>query len=248
VITIEQNLAAGETTWLDTAQLLASTPVFARSGVTITNCKPAQIPVFVDEYKDFEAEVQAPKSVTNLVGTPIFEPPKVRIRAPASKLPYPPPSAVFADIPSTGLQDKPGQHEATVRVNAPQLTREGITYMPSTVKANFEVRQPNETKVFSSVVIYPIGTANVQKKYFAQCADTLPNVTVVGPPDQIAQLNQPDKQPRAILEFSREDLPAGTPRTKKVRFEFPKDLPDVHESQEDAQRTVEYTLVERQPE
>ena len=99
-------------------------PIFARSGVTIKNCKPAQVPVFVDQYKDYEAEVQPPEKMTNLVGTPIFEPPKVRIRAPSSKLPVPAPTVVFADLQSTGLTDKPGQHghprlNCTSRQDAP---------------------------------------------------------------------------------------------------------------------------------
>ena len=157
VITIDQSLPPGEVHRLDTAQLLASAPIFARSGVTIKNCKPAQVPVFVDQYKEYEAEVQPPEKMTNLVGTPIFEPPKVRIRAPSSKLPVPAPTVVFADLQSTGLTDKPGQHDTVqVRVASPKLQGEGIAIQPSSVKASFEVRQANISYKISSVVIFPI--------------------------------------------------------------------------------------------
>ena len=65
-------------------------------------------------------------------------------------------------------------------------------------------------------------------------------MTVIGPPDQIARLDHDESlKPRAILEYSKDDLPVGTPRSKLLKFEFPDAISDVHVSPEDAQRIVD---------
>ncbi|HMB94581.1 MAG TPA: hypothetical protein VKK61_00940, partial [Tepidisphaeraceae bacterium] len=81
IITIDPNLRPGPHE-LDTAQQLANSPIFARSGIIISNCIPAHLQVSVDEFVEREIDVQAPPNVTNLVGATIFEPRQIKIRAP----------------------------------------------------------------------------------------------------------------------------------------------------------------------
>ena len=67
-------------------------------------------------------------------------------------------------------------------------------------------------------------------------------MTLVGPSDVIAQMRQPAyrPKPRARVDVSESDLPAGQTRIKQVQFD---DLPaGVTVGAEDAKRTVEVRI------
>ncbi len=252
VITVPDSLSTGQVHELETAQQLAHNAIFASNGVSVSNCKPMRIPVYVDEYIEREVEVQAPSSA-NLVAPPIFEPRRVTVRAPRHVISQAEEQgnlAVYADLAGAGLLDKPGPHEGvTLRVQAPLLPRENVTYTPSSVKATFEIKQADQKYTIPSVAIFISGPRNLLKRYNVECADTLANVTVIGPPDQIDLLRREDSpKPKAELEVSRDDLPAGVVHTGRLRFLFPDRADGVRVSPEDAQRAVEYKLVEQAPE
>ncbi|HEY7090412.1 MAG TPA: hypothetical protein VH518_20110, partial [Tepidisphaeraceae bacterium] len=141
-ITIPDGLSAGQRHELDAAQLLSANPTFKGLGVTVKDCKPARIVVYVDMFQEREFEVEPPAGANTLAGAPSFEPRKVKVRAPASAFAEAQkkgPLAVEADLAETGQLNSVGSHELPVHVRMPNLSGEGITFTPPTVKATFEV-------------------------------------------------------------------------------------------------------------
>ncbi|WP_428938155.1 hypothetical protein [Fontivita pretiosa] len=262
VITIDDaNLSPGQIHELDTAALLASTRVFAGSGVTIGKCSPARLPVFVDVYVERSLDVQPPPDVTNLVGTPIFEPSRVTVRAPRHVIEeiekqQPGGLTVVADLSQSGVLDDPGSHtidKVPVRLSLPRAqlvalagpAADSISFMPATVKATIQVRDADVRWVYPVINVYIGMQQNLQAAYKVECAPTVPNVPIIGPPEQIQFLQQEDSpKPKAWLEVSRADLPAGEPRSGRLRFEFPRGAEDVRVDPEFAARPFDYKLVE----
>lgn len=231
---------------IPTAAALENDPLFTLRGIRVSNCQPAVLQVYVDEYEDRELPVAAPPSFTNLVAAPIFEPATVKVRAPKrawEKAPIEGPLQALANLASIADLATPREHKIpAVRVFVPGLSDEpNVSITPATVKATLEVRQPDRQLRLPSMVVFPSGPAFLLKQYRVACPDVINNVNVVGPPDKIAMLERPDyPKPWALLEVSRDDA-TGAFRKKRLRF---MDLPDlVQVMPEDAQREVEFKLV-----
>jgi hypothetical protein len=233
---------------LSTSAAIEKNPLFNLRGVNVSNCQPPALQIVVDEYEDRELPVAAPPSITNLVAPPIFEPPRVKVRAP--KLAWQRATGegmlqAYADLAAYAGLNNAGPHEiAAARIFVPALQDDPhATIIPGTVKATIEVRQADRQLKIPSMIVYPLGAQSLQKRYKVECPDTIQNVTVIGPPDQIALLERPDYEPKpkAILDLNSDDT-TGLTRRKKLRFiDFPSER--VRVSPEDAQREVEFKLV-----
>jgi hypothetical protein len=248
VVTIPDGLSPGQVHEPDIAQLLNSHPAFQARGVTVSNCKPSRIQVFVDRFEEHELEVQKPDDVTNLAATPLFEPNKVRVRAQASALARAKSSGalrIIADLGKTGRLNSPGKHEAPVPVYVPNLVSDAVTYTPSTVQAKFEVRSSNVTGKLTSVPVKVSAPVELQEQHSIQIQQTprnvIYNVTVTGPAERIAELERGDIKLWAVLEVDGNDIPTAG-GTRRLKFEVPE---GVRVSDADQQRTVEFKLVQR---
>jgi hypothetical protein len=238
---------------INTAEALSSNPIFANNGVTLTNCSPAQLKVYVDDYVPRELEVQRPSDVTNLVGNPSFDPRKVTIRAPRRNLNNASaqgPITVEADLKD--LVGKPGQQVVN---NVELIVRppiENVTFNPSTVRAQFEVRATDVKLTYPSMGVSIFMPQSMNEKYVVKCNPTIPNVELVGPPDQIALL-QPDStlRPAARITVTVDAL-TNKPYIAKpgadLTFEFPPGAKDVRVNPDTlSDYSIEWTLVERTP-
>jgi len=249
-IIVDPKLTPGQTHDLSWQYSVANNPVFLQNRVRVTNCQPPILTVYVDVFEEVELPVVPPATVTNLIAPPIFEPAKVKLRAPREAIRRAGGAlSVEADLSNFAELKAPGVHELpAVRVQVPGLSGEHVTITPSTVKATLEVKQSDVSFTIPSVALFALMPSNLQKQYRVDCPDNITNVTVVGPPAQIELLKREDftPKPRAALDVSRDDLPVGTVRTRTLRFY---DLPEgVRVSAEDARRTVDFKLVERAPE
>lgn len=242
---------------LRTRDLVATQPMFAQNGIVVTNCQPPTLHVVVDEYDTREVPVEAPPSVTNLVGKPIFEPAKVKVRAPASELVRAGNVRVYADLASVPELQSPGSHAGvTLRIYSDALSGPNVSIAPGTVKATVDVRQADETYLMPFMAVWPVMPMSMQKQFRVEGPDTIQSVTVKGPPDKIALIKAAMENPDAptyyaVLEIQGEDRPpegqaAGPTRTRQLNFEagLP---PGVRVSPEDAQRTVDFKLLRRNP-
>jgi hypothetical protein len=250
VITVPKHLSPGQTHDLDTETVLSAHPIFASGGVTVTDCKPATIKVLIDEYIEREVTVEVPPNVTNLASAPIFTPAKVTVRGPRRTLmARGEPIRVFADLRATGALDKPGQPEpVTARVYSedlpPQLGNV-ITYLPDKVQATLDVRQLDETETIASVPIFPQGPIDVLANYRVRCQEerkAIPNLKVIGPPDQIAKLrNERGAGVIAVLRVSSEDA-NNEPRSAPLRIMFPEGAENCREA---TPQSIEFQLVRK---
>jgi hypothetical protein len=240
-ITVEKR--SNGTHELQVATLLNNNWRLVQRNVRVTSAQPPYLQISVDTYEEVELPVVAPASVTNLVDVPKFTPPRVKVRAPSDQIQRARESGELQAVAEIGQHETPGAYELpSVRVSVPGL-QENVAITPGTVKANLEVRQANRQYKIPYVVVYPVGAANLLKQFRIEATESIPNVTVVGPPDKIALIERGEFTPEAILKFSREDAD-GTTRRRRLQFNLPE---GVTVSPEDAQREGELRLVPLPP-
>jgi len=249
-IVADPKLTPGQPHDLPAGAFIANNPVFVQNNVQVTNFQPAILTVFVDTYAEEELPVEAPSTLTNLVGKPIFEPAKVKVRAPATALARAKAQGLvaYADIANLDQLKTPGQQEIpAARVIVPGIEGENVTITPSTVKVTVDVRQSDIDYKIPSMPITLSSPMILQKQYRVECKEyTISNVTVKGPKNMIDLIKNESAKPSAVLEITLDDRPTGganDKHTRKLRFEG---LPEnVRVAPEDAQREVQFSLVER---
>lgn len=231
-------------------------PLFRANGVKVTAASPAQITVDVDELVTRELFVMADPAAGNFDGVPVFDPPSVKLTGPRAILDR------FSDEDAAGRPAVRAAMQTLVEVRTPGdhinvevgLTRPALindapdpdqfNLAPDRVRATFRIRQADVSFTIPAVPIFPLAALTLLDDYRPVFEPTVTNVTVFGPPDLIAALRNDTlaRKPRAILELTRDDLPAGRPRTRRLRFDLPEGLTI---SPEDSRREVEFTLVPR---
>lgn len=239
-----------------TADELNKLQIFRSNGVKVTSASPAQITIFVDEVVTRELVVTADLSAANFADTPTFDPPTVRLTGPKSVVDryadVDPAgrSVIRADLSVIAETRTPGEHTRNeVMLIRPTLLAEAtdptqFTLVPDRVRSSFRIRQADVSFVIPAMPVFPLAAPTFLDEYRAVYEPTVANITVLGPPDLIAALRNETlgKKPIAILELSRDDLPPGKTRSRRLRF----DLPDgLSISPEDAKRELEFTLVPR---
>ncbi|CAN5618689.1 hypothetical protein BH10PLA1_BH10PLA1_19310 [soil metagenome] len=236
------------------SSLVSDADMFRRTGVTISKTSPQNLHIEIDKIVDRDLDVQMPGDVQNLVGTPTFEPRKVRISGPQSVLDTAEARGqlnVYADF--KGLRERqslkvPGKHDL---VNVPVVvpfSDKNLTVSPITVNATVEVRQLDVEYKKNSIPVYVTYPHPVDAQFRAEYEDSLPDVTMIGPSEQIEAMQRPgfDPQPKARFEVappSSKD-PVGQTRTARLQFDLP---PGVRMSPDDEKRTIQYKLVKLNP-
>jgi len=224
---------------------IATADLFKKAGVTISKPSPQNIHVQIDRIVERELDVKMPADVQNLVGTPAFEPRKVRVSGPETVLKAAEDKgqlAVYGDFKAFRELSTPGKH---MLENVPlvlAINDKNATISPTTAKVALEVRQVDVEFQKDALPIYVTYTPGFDAKYRAVYFPSLPNVTLYGPSEKIEamQKSSAEFQPKARFEVGPKDLPAGPTRTAKLLF----DPPDgVRISDKDKERTVEFHLV-----
>jgi len=237
------------------ADELNKLPLFRSNGVKVTAASPAQMTVMVDEVVTRELFVSADMSVANFDGVPVFDPPTVRLTGPRSVLDRYTDvdaagrSVILADLAPLAEVRTPGDHtRSEVALVRPQLLAEvnpaQFSLSPDRVRTAFRIRQADVTFTIPAMPVFPLAAPTFLDEFRAVYEPTVANVTVQGAPDVIAALRAEtlEKKPKAILEFSRDDLPPGKTRSRRLRYDLPDGLSVVPE---DLKREVEFTLVPR---
>src|SRR2546423_1055798 len=141
---LDARLPAGEQPMSNTASLIGTQhPIFVQTGVSISDIPPKSLRAQTDDMKEQLPPVVAPGGVKNLVGTPLFSPPRVKVRAPDSVFK----TAVsqnklhaLADLSKVDQLKQPGKQEARVPVSWP-FEGDNVTIEPRTVTVACEIKQ-----------------------------------------------------------------------------------------------------------
>ncbi len=234
-----------------TVEVLNANPLFAAYGARVVSAVPQEVKITVDEIVEREAVVVPDSTITTFDGPLVFEPRSVTVRGPRDRIQDLVPrtsdghyqvTAEFAGMASLLV---PGQHDlATVPLRRVGTATGGITIVPDSVKASFAIRSAGVKYVIPSLPVFALSSGTFLDEYRAVFEPVVKNVGVTGPPDVITALKM-DKlplRPKAVLEFSREDLPAGTVRSRKLRFELPAGVTVLPE---EADREFTFTLQKR---
>ena len=148
----------------------------------------------------------------------------------------------YAHLDETREPLTPGPHDLSgVPLTLP-FGDKTMTITPSVVSAHVEIKKSDVTSSLDAVPIWITYSPGMDDKYKVVCDPSLPDVTVIGPEEQIEAIKSGAFRPKATLEVVPSDLPVDIDHTRRLRFELP---PDVHVSQQDAQREITFRLTER---
>ena len=212
-----------------------------RSGITVQDCNPRHVQVSVDALQEVELEVRADPTVRFGSTPPAFDPPRVKITAPASVLKNPK-GELYAKANLPPLS--PGPHS----LKSVQLTVEGlgevkVPIRPPTVSATVDVGQADESYLISSLPVFPIVAADL-RNYTLKHDPTVANVRVWGPPDKIRQLEAGTLTPPPEARFKVRDADVTAKRgTAELEYIFP----DGIRRGEEAPKAIPFEIVPREP-
>jgi hypothetical protein len=200
-----RSLAEGDNS-IPTLDSLKTDPRFTNAGITIEACTPSFLTVNMDTLiQNLPMPVHAP----NLPGLPAakFDPATVQVSGPSRALEHM--SSVTADITALASINVPGTHtgEVTALISDPA---NDLKFNPPEVKATFTVQEKDESyTVEQGVPIYydiPQDIMDKDSITLNNSGGFVPNLHVIGPPDEIEKLKQGLFRPRAILEINDDTL------------------------------------------
>jgi hypothetical protein len=253
-IDVSRNLTPGEHQIYLPSELDRQ-PRIQNKGITISKCIPAEVTVNVDEIHEYQIEVKARPEDTKTLGSPaIFNPPKVRITGPRSVLDAAGGANIVAYAnfePFKQQLTEPGKHPLSAVALSVPINDPHVRLTPPAVSADIDVTDKAERTItlpyLRVLAAYRQDPGPRADQYKPDYEPTLTNVTVTGPEQQIALLQDPNytpaAAPAAIFEVNYSDIehPAPAP----LIFHLP---PGVHVSEQDAQRKISYTFKPRSTE
>jgi len=248
-IDVSRNLTPGEHQIYLLSELNRD-PHIVSKGITISNCIPAEVTVNVDEIHEYQIEVKArPEDTKTLGGPPIFNPPKVRISGPRAVLDAAggPNLVAYANFePFKQQLTEPGKHAlSAVAVSVP-INDPHVRLMPPAVSADIDVTADKAERTITLpylrvLAAYRQDPGPRADQYKPVFEPTLTKVTVTGPEQQIALLQDPNytptAAPAAIFEVNYSDI--DNPAPAPLIFHLP---PGVHVLEQDAQRKITYSF------
>ena len=194
-------------------QLIERDPRLRDSAVSVTECQPRTLRVEVDAIQDQTLDVKLDPNVRRLLNAePLFDPPQVRVSAPAlafqkAKKPL----YAIATLPQDLLT--PGRHgPASVRVTVPGLADPDVTLRQPNVMATVDVGESEEVYKIPSLPVYKTDTGEFSDSYHVSYAPKfVQQVPVYGSPEKIQQLKagQLPTKPYAHLLITPADAVTG---------------------------------------
>jgi len=204
------------------ASVVGNDPVFANNGITAGGFVPRDLTLSVDLMVTVKVNVQVRPEVRDNLEKVEFDPRTVEISVPETFRKDHPALTVYAE-----LQDlsSPGIHEENAAL-APSVTdpRSHIAISRPKVHASYTVKETAITGHIPSIGVWPKipplpnnfwGTHHVE---FQNGNDTLRNVGVSGPPQEINKVINPNSGVKATFDVNSTDPSAGFTEAP-VKFE-----------------------------
>jgi hypothetical protein len=217
-IELGRNYTPGRSYTLDTARLVGDNPIFRARGVLLSDCKPNNIEIFVDELVEREVEVKLPPKSPPVAAT--FEPRTVKVRGPKSALGGEgEPLEVYADVAGRPELRSQGQHELGAVPLICSIQNPAIRIEPASVRVAIDVAQTDERFTIDAMPIWPLTPPGLREDYKVEFTPTITKISVSGPQDKIDLLRNKSFLPKAILEVRDEDK--GKTQQRALRFDLP---------------------------
>ena len=242
-IAVSADLPEGKTMSLALLQQIEEAPIFKENGIAVKSCVPASIDVRVDKLVSVDVRPGIrPEVRSRISGKIVFDPPVVSLRGPRSALRDTATLGVYADIPESDIPSSAGDHDippAPVRL---AKTDDTITITPSTVKINIRLTQSKVSYVIPSVPVFVRMPSTMQDRYRVvfKISAAMANITVEGPEDEIATIQNDTFRPEATLNIVTQDASGQLPRAPS--YTLP---PHVTVSDKDKSRTIDFSLADR---
>jgi hypothetical protein len=156
---------------------------------------------------------------------------------------------VYADVSSIAELKTPGRHEnVKVPLRGPEKAANLSFPRDSRVTATLVVREDNRTYTVERMPIWlmqPTDPEDPDRVIIEQPPNgVLFNVPVIGPPDKIALLEDPDYSPRPVAFLRITEQQTNVPFTRELEFDLPE---GVTVAPSFTQREATYHLAEREP-
>ena len=230
---------------------LNNLPIMKKWGVTVKGCSPQEVTVFVERVTEVEVDVTAePSPDTSGLQPPVFDPPKVKLRAPDSEIEKAKKAgklAAYATFKQFTELQKPGTHDLTLVPLAapPSMNPASARLSPSAVSARIQVPQ----KVQSTALIHAVIMAGYPKvpnaTQFPANYDNRIDVQVTGPEATIAGLQSGNPPVVAFFQVDISNPENHSPRQAELTFKLPE---GVRPTDPDPKtRMISYTLDPRTP-
>lgn len=228
-------------------------------GVSISECDPAEATVDVDEFQTVELEVRARPEDSKTLGSPIFNPARVKISAPQRLLRQAEQDSgghglvAYANFASfKQALAEPGKHSFSAVPVVPSIAiADARPLQPAVVSADVDVTDTGERtialKYLRVLAAMPSDAGARADQYKPVFEATLTGITVSGPEQQIALLQDPNyaftPPPAAIFEVNYSDI--DNPAPAPLMFQLPK---GVHVTEQEAQMKINYSFKPRSAE
>ena len=207
--------------------LIERDPRLRDNGLSVVTCNPGMIRVEVDALREEMLDVKIRPEVEPLLnGPPLFDPPKVKVTAPATAFDKANGGAyVEAELP----QDlrTPGRHgPVSVRINVVGLTGPDVAPRQTSVMATFDVRDADERFELKSVPVRMLITTELADAYRVSVDRKFDlSVPVYGSPEAIRQLKNGELavKPEAVFSVTSADVTAGK-GTRKLDYVLPEGI------------------------
>lgn len=256
-IEVARNLTPGEHT-ISLQFELNQLQRVKNKGVTLVNCTPAEITVDVDEIETMDLEVRARPEDSKTLGSPIFSPARVKISAPRHLLRQAQQDTAgqglvaYANFaPFKQILAEPGKHSLSGVQVVPSIGIENSDIQPRGVSAELNVNNNTDRTItlpyLRVLAATPRDAGARADQYKPNFDPTLTNVTVTGPEQQIALLQDPNYTPTpfpaAIFEVNYNDIE--NPAPAPIMYQLP---PGVHVVEQDPPRKITYSFKPRSAE
>jgi hypothetical protein len=220
--------------------LIEADPRLRDNGLTVIQCDPRLIRVEVDTLREEQLDVKIRPEVAPLLnGPPLFDPPQVKVTAPASAFKAKGAAYVEADLPPD--QRTPGRHgPVSVRISAVGLSGPDVALRQSSVMATFDVRDADERLELNRVPVKMLITPEIADAYRVVPDRKFDlSVPVYGPPDLIRQLKNGDLpvKPEANFSVTSADVTAGKV-TRKLDYVLPEGIRMLNQDRKEVTFTI----------
>lgn len=200
---------------LEIARLIAQSPQIERLGISIDSASPPQLRIRVSELATVTARVETDLSDAQVAGDIAVEPQDVSVTIPKEALAAMPELRPVAMVEVSALE-RGRRHSVDADVSLPRVPArwaDAVRISPARVRVAFALRSNVRTATLASVPVQVAAPpAQLARFDIAPAAgfDALRQVSVSGPAEAIAALEDGSARVAAVISLGGEDFAPGT--------------------------------------